>query len=243
MNILKKFKWYHIPIFFFVAMSIYLMTDYQHSKETEVYMETTEAVKVIDQENITFEPSISNGVGIIFYPGGKVAPQSYAPLMYQLSELGYTCYIVKMPFNLAFLNINGAEDIIKKNSEIQEWYMAGHSLGGVMGTQYVINHPNTIKGIIYLASYPADNMSLSNDEMLRTLSIYAEKDGFITLDEQKEHLKRLPSEHQVVTIKGANHSQFGFYGFQSGDNSADISTETQQRLVLSTINEWLSEVK
>jgi hypothetical protein len=35
-----------------------------------------------------------------------------------------------------------------------------------------------------------------------------------------------------VLIEGGNHSQFGYYGVQLGDNSAGISREQQQELTV-----------
>ena len=37
----------------------------------------------------------------------------------------------------------------------------------------------------------------------------------------------LPPETKYITIEGGNHSQFGSYGLQSGDNAATISPEEQ----------------
>ena len=36
-------------------------------------------------------------------------------------------------------------------------------------------------------------------------------------------------------IKGGNHSQFGYYGFQRGDNKAEITREKQQQEILAAI--------
>ena len=36
---------------------------------------------------------------------------------------------------------------------------------------------------------------------------------------------KLPETTKMVKIEGANHAQFGYYGFQLSDNSAKISME------------------
>jgi len=46
---------------------------------------------------------------------------------------------------------------------------------------------------------------------------------------------KLPETTKFVLIQGANHSQFGYYGFQLGDNKADISREKQQQDILDNI--------
>lgn len=37
-----------------------------------------------------------------------------------------------MPFKLAILNRKGANDILDRYNYIDNWYIGGHSLGGVM---------------------------------------------------------------------------------------------------------------
>jgi len=43
---------------------------------------------------------------------------------------------------------------------------------------------------------------------------------------------KLPPATTFAKIEGANHSQFGYYGFQLGDHKATISREQQQDAVL-----------
>ena len=51
---------------------------------------------------------------LIFYPGAKVATEAYAPLMYQLAESGIDCFLVDMPFHMAFFGMNRAEEIMQE---------------------------------------------------------------------------------------------------------------------------------
>jgi len=51
---------------------------------------------------------------------------------------------------------------------------------------------------------------------------------------------KLPDDTDWVEIKGGNHSQFGWYGFQDGDNEAEISREKQQSMIVDSINKFLS---
>lgn len=55
--------------------------------------------------------------------------------------------------------------------------------------------------------------------------------------EQNRHL--LPTATRWVIIEGANHSQFGWYGFQPGDRSATISRARQQELMIQIVVETL----
>ena len=80
---------------------------------------------------------------IVFYPGGKVEYTAYDSLMYAIASKGYCCLLPKMPENLAFFRIDAAKKITKgyeKDKELVEdvdWYLAGHSLGGVAAAQYL----------------------------------------------------------------------------------------------------------
>ena len=89
-------------------------------------------VSVTEQNgNRVFAPE-SPTAGLIFYPGGKVENTAYAPLLHDLAEDGILCVLVKMPCNLAVLDRNAADGIPERFSEVTDWYIGGHSLGGAM---------------------------------------------------------------------------------------------------------------
>ncbi|MBQ3515730.1 MAG: alpha/beta hydrolase, partial [Lachnospiraceae bacterium] len=68
---------------------------------------------------IVFEPAGEfYNKGIIFYPGGSVEPEAYAPLMHAVAEEGYLCVIVKMPLKLAVLDVYKADKVRKDFSNI-----------------------------------------------------------------------------------------------------------------------------
>lgn len=91
-------------------------------------------------EYISFEPRNAT-YGIIFYPGGKVSYEAYAPLMKLCSQKGILCILVKMPGNLAVLNNDAAKEFPELYPNIRHWNIGGHSLGGVMVSKTVMgNH-------------------------------------------------------------------------------------------------------
>jgi len=65
--------------------------------------------------------------GLIFYPGGKVAPEAYSPLAEKIAQEGIKVVIVPMPFNLAVFSPNEAANVIGKYPEIKQWDIAGYS--------------------------------------------------------------------------------------------------------------------
>ena len=58
-------------------------------------------------------------IGIIFYPGGKVDPMAYEPLMKSLAEKGFFCVLIKMPYNLAVFGIDSADGVQEKYPNIK----------------------------------------------------------------------------------------------------------------------------
>ena len=79
-------------------------------------------VTVSEQENwIDFKPDKpkADGKSVLFYPGGLVKPESYAPLAHELAAAGHHTIIAKMPFNLAVIKPNLADDILAAYPEEQ----------------------------------------------------------------------------------------------------------------------------
>ena len=89
-----------------------------------------------------------------------------------------------------------------------------------------------------LASYPAQNNDLS-DMDIRVLSIYGSSDGITSQEKINNSKENLPDDTEWVEIKGGNHSQFGWYGFQDGDDEAQISREKQQSIIVDAITNFL----
>jgi hypothetical protein len=174
---------------------------------------------------ITFAPAgVTPTTGFIFYPGGRVDYRAYAPALRMIAEQGYLVAVVKVNLNLAFFEINAADDVIQAYPEVTHWAVGGHSLGGVAASSYAAAHLDSIDGLVLWASYPADD-SLTN-ATIRVISIYGTKDmaGMEPFDRSRA---QLPADTQYVVIDGGNHAQFGAYGSQAGDNPADISAEEQ----------------
>ena len=191
-------------------------------------LESDSDVVVSNTDYLVFLPKTSNqGVGFIFYPGGRVDFRSYAPLAHRIAAEGYPVVIVSMPLNLAVFGVNKANDVINSYSQISCWAVGGHSLGGTMAAQFVYENPSKVAGLILLAAYPASGVNLSNYDLLVT-TIHGSNDGLVSNDQIENSLNLLPASTTFVEIVGGNHAQFGWYGDQSGDNPATITREEQQ---------------
>jgi pimeloyl-ACP methyl ester carboxylesterase len=140
-----------------------------------------------------------------------------------------------MPFNLAVFSPNTADVVIAEFPQINHWVIGGHSLGGAMAANYARNHANKVQGLVFWASYPASTDDLST-QPIAVASISGSLDAFTTPDKIAASRVLLPSTTSWVKIDGGNHSQFGYYGLQPGDNPASLSrADQQQQAVEATI--------
>lgn len=227
-----------VLILSFVGCTVYYTNDYYHAEETAVSLITTpkENVVVTEENGVfTFKPQNATK-GIIFYPGGKVEAESYAPLMHSLAEEGILSVLVTMPGNLAVLDMNAADGICEQYPEIESWYMAGHSLGGSMAASYIAENSQEFDGIILLASYSTADLS---DSDLEVLSIYGSNDGVLNMEKYFEYKPNLPSDFEEFIIDGGCHAYFGAYGEQDGDGKAKIAREEQIRITKKKIVEFM----
>ena len=220
-----------------VVSLIYLGTGNYDSKDlAKTYMISDKNTTVFFENGIEFIPSKPNSIGIILYQGAKVDVSAYSVEAKILADDGYTVFIPKMPFNMAFFGINKADKIIENNPDISSWYMAGHSLGGSMAAKYTSNNQEIIDGLILLASYSVDDLSKYTGKVI---SIIGTKDMGIDKEKLDETSINLPKDTEFFIIEGGNHAQFGDYGFQKGDNIADIPLEEQLELITNKILEYL----
>ncbi|MEN6329995.1 MAG: alpha/beta hydrolase [Methanobacteriaceae archaeon] len=225
-----------------VAAFTYYVSDYYPADDTAQGALASNTSYTVDNtvNFITFTPTANKSTtGIIIYPGAKVEAESYSVLASKLAANGYTTIIVKMPFNLAFFGVNKADAVIVNHPEIKSWVMAGHSLGGVFASDYAVNHPENIKGVIYLAAYPSANASNAS---FKALSIRGSLDGLTTSEDLSANIDKFPSNTTFITINGGNHYNVGNYGAQTGDNNSTITREQQQTETINYILEFLTNL-
>ena len=202
-------------------------------------MQSDELVQVSEENGwVTFSPADNPlpEMGIVFYPGGRVDYRAYSPVLRMIAEQGYFVALVPVPLNLAFFDIDVAARVQAQYPEITHWVVAGHSLGGVAASVFAKDHVDELDGLVFFASYPADD-SLRNTD-IKVFSIYGTRDmaGMEKFDETKALLS---DDTQYVVIDGGNHAQFGSYGFQAGDNEATISPEEQWSQISTATVEFL----
>ena len=177
-------------------------------------------------------------VGFIFYPGGKVEYISYIPLMDALARNGVMCVLLKMPFNLAVLDVDGAEGIQEMYPEIENWYIGGHSLGGSMAASYLSENTSEYEGLILLGSYSTADLS---KEDIKVLSVFGSEDKVMNKEKYDEYKINLPKDFSEEIIGGGCHAYFGMYGEQEGDGTPTITNVEQIQKTAEIINIFIKK--
>lgn len=203
-------------------------SDYYRADDVAVAAMQSESVAQFDDILIISSPDTKSSSAVIFYPGAKVEYFAYLPLMEKIKDsTGLTCILVKMPFNMAIFDPNAAGKIINQFPDIESWYIAGHSMGGAMASDYASKHQDKIKGLILLGAYIYGDYPEEN-----SLTIYGSFNTSVA--------EKINYTENIVVIEGGNHAQFGNYGKQKGDLDATISSEEQQSIAAYAIKEFLA---
>lgn len=219
------------------GFSIWYLTDYSHADASvNAYLNGTDNVSVEKIDNGLFLDGPGNESALIFYPGAKIEYTAYLPLFTELANEGVDCFIVEMPFNLAFFGLDSADSIVSNsNFTYDKWYISGHSLGGVVASYYLTNHSTDYDGLILLASYPAEDLN-----NVSVLSIYGSNDKVLNKETYDKSKGLMDYNLTEYVINGGNHAQFASYGNQSGDGVATISGENQRKQTEKEILEFIN---
>ncbi|MCQ4086255.1 alpha/beta hydrolase [Saccharibacillus sp. JS10] len=227
---------------------VYVSTPYKPSEQALNALKTDDQVAVSQTDDwIEFQPSITSSEntdskqpGVIFYPGGRVKPEAYAPFAHDLAATGRHVFIVKMPFNFAFIGQNEAENVQDKYPD-ETFVIGGHSLGGPFAARYAVAHPEGIAGVFFLASYAEAKGDLSRSK-LPALSITASQDQILNRESFAAGKAFLPKDTQYEVIEGGNHGHFGSYGEQNKDGKASITEDEQRKETVSLMAAWLDGI-
>lgn len=234
---MKKFKQNKLKyILGIIALVLMILVGAFFWYVSDYYKADAIALNVLSQDNIVqkdnitvLSPDTPSDTAMIFYPGAKVEAEAYLPLLDKIrDDTHITCILVDMPFHLAIFDTNAAKDIISEFPDIQNWYMAGHSMRGAMASQFASKNEKEIKGLILMGTYIYGNYPLAH-----TLTIYGTLDGLAAED--------INYTTNTVPIEGGNHAQFGNYGQQKGDFPATITAKQQQEQTVKAIDAFINK--
>lgn len=197
-------------------------------------------VQVVQDEDVLLLPQqVAPRTGIIFYPGGKVQPQAYAPLLRPLAREGYLVVVPVMRQDLAILSKDRAMDVREMYPEIEQWVLAGHSLGGTVATGHALDEGD-YAAVLLLAAYPTQRRYPEDGPP--TLLLFGTEDGLVTADDRLRAQRLLPPRSDLQLIAGANHAQFGAYGAQAEDGIATILPTEQWRISQEAMLDFLDHL-
>ncbi|MBR0472333.1 MAG: hypothetical protein IJI98_06495 [Methanosphaera sp.] len=223
-----------IIIISMTLIGVYYLNQY-YPTEIDIAKYNNTDVQLVKTSNGLLLDGPGNSNVLIFYPGAKIEYTAYVPLLYKLSEEGIDCMLIQMPYNLALLDKDAADIILKNNTyDYKNWYLAGHSLGGSMAAEYTKGHETNITGLILLASYSTSKISTPS------LSIYGSEDKVLNMDNYQKNKKNLEKINEYQ-IRGGNHAQYAYYGKQEKDGEASITTEEQIGITSKEIIKFVNE--
>lgn len=240
-----KFKIFTgITIFLLIVVLgffIYVSSYYKANTLALDSLKSDSLVKVEESGDILFAPvSNAKNIGFILYPGAKVEASAYATIAKEIASNGYTVIIAEMTLNLAILSPNRADSIISNYKDIDNWVIGGHSLGGVMASNYALEN-DEIKGLVLLASYPQNKTNFSS-KPIKVLSLWGSNDEVADLKKVKEAVNVMPSDSEFIEINDGNHGGFGDYGHQKGDGESLITNKQQMMDTSKYIIELLDSI-
>ncbi len=227
----RNFKIYLISFIYLIQTILIVFAIY-----VNITYEPDDTAKEVYEQNansLVFGNEFQNDtLGFIIYPGGKVEPESYSPLAKKISDLGYLVVIAEFTFNLGILDSNVADDIISEYTNIDEWIIVGHSLGGTAASIYANDHDDVINSVVFLGSYAYKDLS---DNNLKTITITGSNDLVLNRNSFNDSINNYPNGTEHFVIEGGNHAYYGNYGKQRGDGEALIGNSEQQDQVVNYI--------
>lgn len=222
---------------FVAAMLVWVSRSYPATEPALLAMNSDSSVYVGAENGwVVFLPAGDDqpATGFVFYPGANVDYRAYAPVLKLIAAKGYFVVVTPAPLNLAIFDVNAAARVQAAYPEIQNWFVGGHSLGGVAASSFATGREG-INGIVLWASTPADAALV--EQGTAVLLVSGTNDNLFPQKMADDSRVLLPADAQFVVIEGGNHAQFGSYGFQTGDQEASISPEEQwAQVAAATVN-------
>jgi len=224
-----------------VLFTLWMFYSYESHGVDESLFQSNNIVKVENTDDYyLFTPKKEFKNVFIFYPGAMVEPEAYVPLCRKIADNDIQVYLIKMPWRLASKGYNKPKELHLFNDSAKNYILAGHSQGGKMAAQFVYENPKLIDKLILIGTTHPRDISLAQSE-IPILKIYGSNDGVASEKSMFDNKSKLPKSAKFIRIEGANHAQFGYYGFQLGDDKADISREQQQKQTLAEILKFINE--
>ncbi|MGI9290209.1 MAG: alpha/beta hydrolase [Gammaproteobacteria bacterium] len=206
-------------------------------------MESDERVTVEFDDYLTLSPASGTPTtGIVFYAGAHCDVRGYTPVLKEAAALGYLVVAPTLPFDFAIFAPNKADEVRAAHPEIEQWIIAGHSMGGAMVGTYADSNRDNLAGMIVFDSHPPASNNLSEVDFPVLLFERARLDGSRSqkfIDNQYLY----PESAELVLIPGAQHMYYGSFdgGSYQEEWEPGIDREVMQQVVIDDIKKWLAK--
>lgn len=226
-------------VLFGIAFTIWMFYSYQSKGDSDFYIQDDEKTTVeVTDDFYRFKPKEDTKFVLFFYPGAMVEPKAYIPLCRKISESNIEVYLIRMPWRLATKGYNKPKELNLFKDSSKTYILSGHSQGAKMAAQFTFENPNLVDKLVLIGTTHPRDISLSNSK-IPILKIYGGNDGVADEKTILENRNKLPVSAVLMKIDAANHSQFGYYGYQLGDSRAGITREQQQKQTLELITDFV----
>jgi pimeloyl-ACP methyl ester carboxylesterase len=192
---------------------------------------------------LTFRPlHVKERLGVIVYPGAYVDIRGYAPTLKLIAAAGYRVVVVPMPFDLAILGINRAEDVQAANADVRNWVILGHSVGGAAAAAFANLHRDAVDGVIIWDSYPPSSLADFQKPVWHIHRAMLDGTPPEAFARQRD---MFPRDSKWIPIPGGIHMNFGSFsggGYQE-DWAPGISQAAQHALVVAGTLQALADIE
>ena len=221
------------------CFKIYMDNSYKPENNGEEIDDSSLNVELTDNMLVVRNPKrgeLNQKIGIIFYQDNRIDGKCYLPLMKKLSLLGYDCFLPVAFGNQSYLNVEGAESVIRKYESIKTWVVVGHSSGCHPASEYTSEKPDKVQALIFLGGYSGFDLSESS---VAVLSILGSNDTVVNRNGFEKSKELLPTDAVFETIEGANNSGFVDTSLIFGDSESSLSFDQQTDKTTELINDYL----
>jgi pimeloyl-ACP methyl ester carboxylesterase len=202
-------------------------------------------VRAMDDAGWLFEPAAprEGSRALLFFPGGLVDARAYAPLLHAVAAAGHRAVLVRTPWRGAFGMAEDAAVLQRARQRIHalggRWAVGGHSRGGKAAAAFARAYPGDVDALVLLGTSHPRDFSLA-DAPFAVVQVLGDHDPIASPARARANGHNLPAATSRIVLRGANHSQFGDYGFQPGDRFAALPRAAQRRRIADALLSVLS---
>ncbi len=215
-----------------------------HGVSPELFRSSPTLTVTVEETMTMFVPTTPTTTpAMVFLPGGGVDPDAYVPLVRRIADTGIPVALVRLPWRMAFTESAQAETwnrVLQARDQLggRPFVLAGHSRGAALSGTFAFNHASVLAGLIMIGTTHPRDHDLSA-LTIPVLKVAGTSDCVADLEASRANARNLPASTTWTVIDGGNHAQFGYYGTQLGDCSAEITRDAQQQQTLDAVLNWL----